>query len=220
MRSLRFGLGAMLVIAASVVSLGVAQPCQGQVLVNEILADPGFDWDGDGAVSSRDDEWVEIVNAGLVPVDLSSYLLSDGGTSRLLRFGFSGTLAPGGVKLVTGGTSVAWESANGESATGLSLNNTGDTVRLWQVVGTDTLLVDSYTYVGFEVLDDRSTARMPDGAPTWALFDARNPYAGTTPPLGTGCPPTPGTSNVCPTAVTPVGWGAVKSLYAPPDARR
>src|SRR5262245_25603790 len=172
MRSLRFGLGAALAAAAWLAPIVVAQPCRGQVRVNEILADPGFDWDGDGVVSSRDDEWVEIVNAGLVPVDLSSYLLSDGGTTRLLRFAVSGTLAPGGLKLVTGGTSVAWESANGHAATGLSLNNTGDAVRLWQVVGNDTLLADSYTYVGFEVLDDRSTARMPDSGPNWALFDA------------------------------------------------
>jgi len=212
------------ILAATVValgwlaSIGSAQTCAAQVRVNEILADPGFDWNGDGTVSTRDDEWVEIVNAGATPVVLDEYRLSDA-ASASFRYGFTGTLSPGAVLVVYGGASVAWESANGQSAVGLSLNNAGDTVQLWQVAGPDTILVDSYTYAGFEVLDDRSTGRMPDGAATWALFDARTPYAGTTPPLGTGCPPTPGASNACPTPIEPREWGAIKRLYGPSDGR-
>jgi hypothetical protein len=197
-------------------SIGLAQPCRAQIFINEILADPGFDWNGDGSVSSRDDEWVEIVNAGPAPVVLDDYRISDAG---IFRFGFAGTLVPGGLKVVYGSTSVAWEGANGLSAVGLSLNNAGDTVRLWRIAGPDTLLADSYTYAPFEVLDDRSTARVPDGAVGWQLFDARNPYTGTTPPFGTGCAPTPGGSNTCPTAVLPLGWGGVKQLYDAPRRR-
>ena len=199
--------------------IGLAQTCSAQIRVNEILADPGFDWNGDGTVSSRDDEWVEIVNAGSTPVVLDEYRLTDA-ASTSFRFGFSGTLSPGAVRVVYGSASVAWESANGQSSVGLSLNNTGDTVQIWRVAGIDTLLVDSYTYAAFEVLDDRSTARMPDGGPTWVLFDARTPYTGTTPPLGTGCPPTPGGSNACPTAVESVEWGAIKRLYGDPAEQR
>jgi len=114
---------------------------------------------------------------------------------------------------VMGSTSVAWEAANGLGSAGLSLNNAGDTVRLWRLSGNDTLLVDSYTYAAFEVLDDRSTGRMPDGGNTWVVFDGRNPYNGTTPPLGTGCNPTPGVRNGCPTAVEPTTWGTVKQMY-------
>jgi hypothetical protein len=213
-------LAALLLAAGWLSSMVAAQPCGAQVLVNEILADPGFDWDGDGTVSSRDDEWVEIVNAGSSPVILDDYRLSDGGTSRQLRFGFSGTLLPGGIKVVFGATSVAWESANGVSAVGLSLNNAGDDVRLWRIVAADTVLVDSYSYQAFEVLDDRSTGRHPDGSPTWALFDARNPYSGTTPPLGTGCAPTPGGSNTCATPVTPITWSNVKTKYESSLERR
>ena len=198
---------------------GVAQPCAGQLRINEVLADPGRDWNGDGTVSYRDDEWVEIVNAGPTPVVLDDYRLSDGGT-RVLRYGFSGTLPSGGVQLVLGSASVAWETANGLSSVGLSLNNAGDTVNLWHLSGADTLLADSYTYVAFEVVDDRSTARMPDGADTWRLFDGLNPYTGTVPPLGTGCPPTPGGSNHCPTALEPQAWGAVKQLYGLAGERR
>ena len=202
-----------LLVAASV-GMAAASPVCGQVLVNEILGDPGFDWNGDATVSSRDDEWVEIVNAGPTSVALDDYRLSDGGT-RLLRYGFSGTLAPGAVRVVFGSASVAWESANGVSAVGLSLNNAGDTVRLWQIAGADTVLVDSYTYASFEVLNDRSVGRLPDGGAEWRLWDHRAPYSGTTPPLGTGCEPTPGTQNQCPTPVEPTPWSRLKNLYRP-----
>lgn len=203
--------------AAWLGSVGLAQPCQSQVRINEILADPGIDWNGDGVVSFKDDEWVEIVNAGTSPVTLDDLRLSDGGTVAF-RFGFSGSLAAGAALLVLGSDSVVWETANGLSTVGLSLNNTGDTVRLWQLTGSDTLLVDTYTYASHEVLDDRSTGRMPDGTGSWRVFDARNPYAGTTPPLGTGCAPTPGASNACPTPVAPVSWTRVKALFGAPES--
>jgi hypothetical protein len=207
------------ILASTVVAAGLAQPCAGQLRINEILADPGVDWDGDGSVDSKYDEWVEIVNSGSTPAALDDYRLSDGVT-RNLRFGFSGTLPPGGVKVVYGSDSSAWEVANGLTNAGLSLNNSGDTVNLWHVSGADTLLADTYTYASFEVLDDRSTARAPDGGTTWRLFDALNPYVGTVPPLGTGCPPTPGGSNQCPTAVEPWAWSAVKRLYGPTAEQR
>lgn len=202
--------------AAWIVSAGMAQPCRSQVRINEILADPGFDWNGDGTVGFKEDEWVEIVNAGPTPVAIDDLRLSDAGTV-VFRYGFSGTLAPGSTFLVFGSQSVAWETANGLSTVGLSLNNAGDTVRLWQLAGSDTLLVDTYTYAAHEVLDDRSTGRLPDGTGEWRVFDARNPYTGTTPPLGTGCAPTPGAANACPTAVAPSTWTRVKALFDIPE---
>ena len=41
------------------------------VRLSEILAGPARDWDGSGAVSSRDDEWIEIVNGGSGTTDLA-----------------------------------------------------------------------------------------------------------------------------------------------------
>jgi hypothetical protein len=194
-----------------------AQACHGQVRINEILADPARDWNGDAVTHFRDDEWVEVVNAGSAAVALDSLRLSD--ASNAFRFGFGGMLEPGQRVVVYGNESAAWESAHGQSIVGLSLNNAGDTVRLWQLAGTDTLLVEEYTYGGHEGLDDRSTARMPDGGDTWFVFDALNPYTGTNPPLGTGCPPTPGDPNVCPTAVESLTWGAIKRLFDTPGPR-
>jgi len=194
-------------------SLLLSDTCIGQVRINEILADPGQDWNGDGAIDFKNDEWVEIVNGGSDITSLENLRLSDG-SQLTFRYGFSGFLAPGARVVVYGSQSVAWELANGWATAGLSLNNAGDSVHLWHVTASDTTLVDSYTYVSHEALKDRSTGRVPDGGDTWSIFDALNPYSGTTPPLGTGCRPTPGIVNGCPTAVTASTWGAVKQLFA------
>ena len=181
------------------------------VRISEFMAGPARDWDGSGTFSSRDDEWVEIVNGGAVTADLTPYFLTDG--DSIPRFAFTGTLAPGAVVLVTGSASVTWERATGHPVFGLSLGNTGDKVLLWKVTGTDTTLVDGYTYKTNEAASDRAVGRTADGN-DWKLEDALNPYTGTTPPLGTGCAPTPGAPNDC--GVTPVAretWGRLKALY-------
>ena len=201
--------------ALSFVLLTAFAPCPAtaapDVRLSEILAGPTRDWDGSGVFSSRDDEWIEIVNGGLVPADLSPYFVTDG--DSIPRFGFTGTLAAGAVVLVTGAASVAWERATAHPVFGLSLGNTGDSVLLWKVTGSDTVLVDGYTYKSFEAASDRAVGRTPDGS-EWRLEDALSAYTGTTPPLGTGCPPTPGAPNTC--GVTPVAhetWGRLKALY-------
>jgi hypothetical protein len=181
------------------------------VRISEFLAGPARDWDGSGTFSSRDDEWIEIVNAGAATADLSPYFITDG--DSIPRFGFTGTLAPGAVVLVTGSASVTWERATGHPVFGLSLGNSGDKVLLWKVTGPDTTLVDGYTYKTQEAASDRAVGRTADGS-DWKLEDALNPYTGATPPLGTGCAPTPGAPNDC--GVVPTlreTWGRLKAQY-------
>jgi hypothetical protein len=180
--------------------------------LNEFLAGPARDWDGSGTVSSRDDEWVELVNVGSAPVDLSAFLITDG--DSIPRMGLTGSLAPGAFLLVTGKQSFDWEHAAGFPAFGLSLGNSGDKVMLWHVASGDTVLVDSYTYTSHEGAADRSVGRVPDGTGAWALFDALDPYTGTLVPVGTGCAPTPGAANLCTTTpARTTTWGRIKTLY-------
>ena len=196
------------VVASPLAVPALAAP---DVRLSEILAAPARDWDGNGVFSSRDDEWIEIANGGNANADLASYFVTDG--DSIPRYRFAGTLAPGAVLFLTGTMSVEWERATGHPVFGLSLGNTGDQVLLWQVTGSDTTLVDSYTYKSHESAADRAVGRTPDGS-EWKLEDQLNPYAGTTAPTGTGCPPTPALPNSC--GVTPtqhVTWGRVKSLY-------
>jgi len=179
--------------------------------LNEILAGPARDWDGDGIFDARADEWVEVANRTAAPIDLSPYRLSDADST--IRFGFSGTLAPGAVLLVTGKMSEDWERAAGRTATGLSLNNAGDTVILFRLTGLDTTAIDRKTYNSIEGATDRSTGRMGDDAASWTLFDGLNKYTGSGQPVGTGCVPTPGAANGCPTSVSETTWGKIKMRF-------
>ena len=130
---------------------------QGPLRANEFMAGPARDWDGNGVFSSRDDEWVEVVNTGATPLDLAGYIITDG--DSIPRFALSGSLAPGARQVIFGSESHAWEQANGFPAFGLSLANSGDSVLLWQVVAAETLLVDAYTYRSHEAAADRAVGR-------------------------------------------------------------
>jgi len=209
----------LLAAAIAATSIPVVAAHADPLVLNEILAGPARDWDGSGTFSSRDDEWVEVMNTSAAPLDLAGYMITDG--DSLPRFALSGTLAAGAVLLVTGKMSFDWEHAAGYPAFGLSLGNSGDQVILWKVVGADTVLVDSYAYKSHEAAADRAVGRSPNGSGPWTLFDGLDPYTGTLQPAGTGCMPTPATLNVCgngtPTRSTT--WGEVKTLYRS-DGRR
>ncbi len=210
----------VIIMHALIAALGFSllpPPSFAEVLVSEILADPATDWDGDGGLSSRGDEWVEIVNTGPETVDLSDYYLRDAlGDDPQIRF--AGLLAPGETALFHGSDAEAWQAAEGLSATGLSLNNAGDMLELFLghplEGGT---LVDAVIYPDHAGVDDRALGRfLPEDV--WVLCDGLNAYGGAQEPQGTGCPPTPGAPNVCEGLVPTEArsWGAVKADYNRP----
>jgi hypothetical protein len=179
--------------------------------VNEFMAGPARDWDGNATFSSRDDEWIEVRNDGSGPLDLAGYFITDG--DSIPRLALSGMLGAGERRVFFGGESWEWERANGHPAFGFSLANGGDAVLLWQVQGVDTVLVESRAYRAHEAAADRSVGRANDDGP-WALFDGLNPYTGSTPPPGTACVPTPAALNACsPTPVRTPSWGRLKAIY-------
>ncbi len=189
-----------------------AQPGSCGPVLNEIMADPASDWDGSGAYSFRDDEWIELYNPGPGSLTLDGYLLGD--ENRQPVFGFSGALEAGRQRVVYGSEAVVYQQGHGLGVYGLRMGNDGDTVTLLQVVGADTILVDTYAYNTYEAEDDRSTGRRPDGSTTWEIFDLLNPYTGTTPPLGNGLAPTPGLPNSGDQVeVVDSTWGKVRALY-------
>lgn len=187
-----------------------AAPAAG-VVISEFLAGPSTDWNGSGAYSSRDDEWVEVFNTGATPADLSTFFLTDG--DSIPRYAFTGSLAPGERRIVFGSDAYDWERATGHPAFGLSLANSGDAVMLWQIAGPDTAVADAYTYRSHEAAADRAVGRLNDyGA--WVLFDGLNPYTGTIAPFGTGCLPSPNAGTACGATVTRrATWGRLKTMY-------
>jgi hypothetical protein len=202
----------LLALPAHIPASATPACAQSALRINEIMAGPARDWDGNGTFSSRDDEWVELVNTGVTPLDLAGFLITD--RDSIPRMALTGTLAAGGHVLVTGGQSYAWEQANGQPAFGLSLANSGDAVLLWQIAGAETLLVDGYDYKSHEAAADRASGRSTDPGGAWVVFDSLNPYTGATPPAGNGCLPTPAAPNECVSTPTlRVPWGKLKTAY-------
>lgn len=138
------------------------------LLIHEIHADPANgspgDANGDGIRDAEDDEFVELVNTGFAPLDVSGWTVSDGISVR--HTFAAGTIVPAREAVVVfGGGSPTGEfgnaAANGlvftASSGGLSLNNTGDTVT---VADAFAQVVQQVTY-GSAANDNQSLTRDP-----------------------------------------------------------
>jgi hypothetical protein len=174
------------------------------VVLNEVLADPppdlAGDANGDGVRSTSDDEFVEIVNRSGEAVDLTGWRIEDS-TGPRHEFETGPVLGAGELFVVFGGgdpTGIpsAWAVA---SSGGLSLNNTGDEVRL---IGPDDLPRDVHPY-GSEANGDQSLIRVPDGTGEWTRPGDE----------GYGWLFSPGALNIGTSSVSPASWARVKALY-------
>ena len=225
MRSRKKSQGAVGLLLVFIVGLGVpAVALEDEILViNEVLADPATDWDGDGVIDAKGDEWIEIINVSNAPVNIGNWWLRDlAGDNPDLHL--SGMLDPGEARVFYGSEAVAWQESQGLSTTGFSLNNTGDIVKLLRTIpGTEDPdrpgfplleLLYSISYDDHEAEDDRSNGWNMDFS-DWVLFDGLNPYGGERDPVGTGCAPTPGWTESCPGLVPTEthSFGSVKALY-------
>lgn len=148
-----------LLIILSFFSINEFQYAQ-DLIINEIHADPHStegDANGDGVVSSDDDEFVELINNSGASLDISSWTLSDGiGVKHTFP---ASTIIPAGETIVVfGGGTPTNIPGIVQTTTTLGLNNTGDDVTVRDDLG---VVVDSYTY-GSEGGDDQSLARSPD----------------------------------------------------------
>ncbi len=133
--------------------------------INEFVPRPGSDWNGDGKVNT-DDEYIEVINHGVVNVTLSGYRLDDEANIGSNPYTLPNiTLKPGERMAFYG------------SQTGLLLSDGGDGVRLIKSNGQ---LADAYNYSVVE-FPDQSFCRLPDngGLDDW----------------NTNCFPTPGLPN-------------------------
>ena len=141
-------------------------PRAGELVINEILADPADgingDANGSGLRDGSDDEFVEIGNISSSTLDLSGVFLSDAMSIRHL---FAGTtLGCNKVVVVFGAgdtNHASWGANWIPSSTGrLSLNNPGDTVQ----VGTSTSTPGDLATAmyGNDANDDQSVVRATD----------------------------------------------------------
>ncbi len=141
----------------------------GELIINEILADPPMDLAGDancdGTRSASGDEFVEIVNITSGELDISGVTISEGtvrhrfapGTS--LEAGLAIVVFGGGAPACSWPANVQVETAS--EGSNLSLSNNGETVVVADPGG---IAIDAHTY-GTEGDNNESLTRNTDGNP-------------------------------------------------------
>ncbi|HEX8422783.1 MAG TPA: Ig-like domain-containing protein, partial [Pyrinomonadaceae bacterium] len=159
------------------------------LVINEILADPpegaAGDANRDGARSSAQDEFVELVNATAFDLNVGGYAITvrGGNNSDTVRHTFAPDtiIAPGTAFVVFGGAQAAtFDPAHPAfagalvrtaSTGGLSLTNGGSTVKLLDPTGAT---IDQLTYGGttdFDADRNQSLTRAPDVTGDLALHE-------------------------------------------------
>ncbi len=149
-----------------------------QIVINEILADPASDLDGDangdGVRDTYQDEFIEFVNRGTTPVDISGWETGPSGSTPF-TFPEGTLLAPGEYAVVFGGGSPVSPpglafTAGGRIGSGLT--NTGGRILLVDPAAADTVQDISYG----EWDTDSAWTRSPEG---WGEFTEHPLVAGT-----------------------------------------
>lgn len=151
-------------------------PARDEMLINEVLAapppGPAGDANEDGVTDLLEDEFLELVNVVGRPLDLSNVIVE---INSVVRHVFPpGTELPAGRALILfgGGTpSGAFALAEAQTAStgSLQLQDSGDTILIYQQLGT---VVDNFTYgnqanQGQSIVNDPepSTQGVPPGRP-------------------------------------------------------
>lgn len=152
------------------------------IAISEFVPRPGHDWNQDGVINTGD-EYIEIINFGVIPVNLGGYFLDDEANIGSSPYSLPSITLQPGKRIVFYG-----------SETGLLLNDSGDGVRLLKSGGQ---LVDAYNYTIAEY-PDQTYCRLPDngGLDDWSKKCAPSPGLRNKP--GTGLAPDDSSGSLCP----------------------
>jgi len=116
------------------------------IAINEFVPRPGHDWNSDGVIDVGD-EYIELVNYGVIDVNLSGYSLDDEANIGSTPYRLPAVTLKPGERMVFYGKD-----------TGLLLSDGGDGVRLLKPNGQ---LGDAYNYTVVKY-PDQAYCRMPD----------------------------------------------------------
>lgn len=168
-----------------------AAPTAGQLVISEVMANPndgagGFDFNNDGVYSGTADEYVEIINMSGGPLNIDGVLLQVDTPTLNTKLTIATTVclpAQGAILVFGGGTPNLAVGAEVMvfAASGLALNNPGDTVA---VVAADGLTqLDMFTYASSTAAV--SWAADPEGSTNFVLHGEATTSAGATASPGT-----------------------------------
>jgi hypothetical protein len=119
-----------------------------RVVINELLIRPRQDWEGTGGATTAD-EFIELYNAGSLPVYLKGWWLDDVANGGSAPYDLPGvTISPGGFAVFF------------HTKSKIALNDSGDTVRL---LAPDGRTIDQISYLRIRAAG-LSYGRLPDGS--------------------------------------------------------
>lgn len=144
------------------------------VVINEILADPpsgddAGDANRDGGQNTYEDEFVEILNTGLRPINIGGWQLSDRNSRGPFAFPDTTWIGPGEYIVLFGGgtpTGFTGQVFVDDGRIGGGLTNSRDTIFLINPASNDTLASAGW---GREGGNDQSLVRYPEGIGEWVL---------------------------------------------------
>ncbi len=131
-----------------------------KVLINEFLSNPI----GDDDALKPNGEWIELYNPTSSPINLSGWYLTDSDSSHILQITNDNTE---NMVIQPNDFIVLYRNGNQK----FSLNNHGDTIRLFDSYGK---LIDEFSY-SYDPGENRSIGRCPDGSDIWEILDHLTP---------------------------------------------
>jgi hypothetical protein len=133
---------------------------QYKLVINEVMVNPAGD-----VTTEQASEWVELYNAGTLPVDLQNLVIADSAASGRRPYHLIGSsvVVPAGGYVVLGGNTNT-TSNNGAPVDysyggSISLVNSLDAFKISRVVGTDTLTLDRTQYASAAVSAQAGVSR-------------------------------------------------------------
>jgi Lamin Tail Domain/IPT/TIG domain len=135
------------------------------LVINEFLANGAAgDANGDGTTDATQDEFVELVNSGTTPLNISGFTISDAvqvrytiPANKIIPAGEAAVLFGGGAPTGSFGNAAANGLVFAVGGSGLALNNTGDTITVKDTTAT---VVATMTYASSSASE--SSTRNPD----------------------------------------------------------
>jgi hypothetical protein len=148
-----------------------AQPIQGLV-INEFSALP-TEWLDE---KSEAEDWIEILNTGSGPIDLAGLYITDNLANKM-KYQIRAAIDNGTV-IGPGEFKVLWadeELNDGPLHVNIKLSGEGESIGIYQMVGSELRTIDEITYAAY--LSRSSYSRIPDATGPFVLTGKTTPFA-------------------------------------------
>jgi DNA/RNA endonuclease YhcR with UshA esterase domain len=159
-------------LISNVPSCTTQSPLDTLIVLNELFVDPvTYDHNNNGNYGDADEEFIEVLNKNTTTIAIADYRITDhmGANSMTMPSSFS--IPAQGYMLAYASGEALVISGDGDtvhaaswSGTWTTLDQTGDTIMLWDAQARE---IDRKAYISTVVVPDFAIARLPNGSSVW-----------------------------------------------------